>query len=110
MTKKKMEVKADTVAERYLFNTALCCCRYIKVPSVCDDEFGGTIAVQNFYRKDGEKFDKCTRRHPEVFESIKNKTVRAYGFTCTFLQGDNINDRYMVFDKAPEGAKRRLKK
>ncbi len=85
------------------FFTGLCASRKIMVKGKIEKGVSGTISIFNEYRQKSEKFNNCKGVHAEVFTSLIGKTVNAFGLSCTFKQGKNIADRYMVFDKMPKG-------
>ena len=100
-TTRKASKKA--INDTYNFLTGLCACRKMLVTGKVEKPVGGTIKVFNAYRKDSERYNKCSNVHAEVFAGLVGKTVSAYGLKCTFKQGKNVDERYMVFDKMPQG-------
>ena len=111
MTKKNKaqeKVNQDNINNTFDFFTALCASRKIKVSGKIEKPIQGTIKVFQAYH-DKQKFDKCTGKHYEVFQSLIGKAVKAFGFTCTFEQGEKVADRFMIFDKLPKGIEDKIK-
>ena len=98
-TKKQIEKNDDT----YNFFTMLCASRKMKVIGKVENAVSGTIKVFNAYKKSEHKFNNCKGKHFEVFQSLKDKPLKAFGLTCTFTQGKDVSDRIMIFDKLPLG-------
>jgi hypothetical protein len=106
--KKEKKIVASKEENPSLFFTALCASRKIKVSGKIDKPIQGTIKVFNAYHTK-EKFDKCTGKHYEVFQSLIGQTVKAFGLSCTFEQGEKVADRFMILDKVPQGLEDKIK-